>query len=59
MPRRGAVVLVTALCLLVLGSARADLTGQLVDDSDNMANIVGASETMSLVDVKLHKVCVW
>ena len=45
------------LCLLLaVGSARGDLTGELVDDSDNMANIVGARETMSLVDVKLHKV---
>ena len=45
-----------AVCLLALGPARGDLTDRLVKDSDTMANIVGASETMSLVDYKLHKV---
>ena len=46
-----------ALCLLLaLGSVRGDLTGQLVEDSDQMANIVGARETMSLVDYSLKKV---
>ena len=42
--------------VLALGTTRGDLTGRLVDDSDTMANIVGASETQSLVDFKLHKV---
>ena len=60
MAPRGAAVVVAVLCLLAIaGSARADLTGQLVADSDNMANIVGAAETMSLVDYKLHKVSDW
>lgn len=44
------------LMFLALGLAHGDLTSRLVDDSDNMANIVGASETQSLVDFKLHKV---
>jgi len=43
------------LMFLALGLAHGDLTSRLVDDSDNMANIVGASETQSLVDFKLHK----
>lgn len=47
---------VSALFVLALGTTRGDLTGRLVDDSDTMANIVGASETQSLVDFKLHKV---
>ena len=55
--RRTAInMAVSALFLLALGTARGDLTGRLVDDSDTMANIVGASETQSLVDFKLHKV---
>ena len=54
MPGRRAAA---ALCLLIaLGSARGDLTGQLVEDSDQMANSVGARETMSLVDYSLKKV---
>ena len=39
-----------------LGVALGDLTGRLVEDSDNMANIIGARETQGLVDFKLHKV---
>ena len=53
---QGAALAVTVLCLLAASPAHGDLTARLVDDSDNMANIVGARETMSLVDYKLHKV---
>ena len=46
-----------ALCVLAcVGSAAADLTARLVDDSDHLANIVGATETESLVDSRLKKV---
>jgi hypothetical protein len=51
------VRLLAALCLLgVLCSVHGDLTARLVDDSDHLANIVGAKETESLVDYKLKKV---
>jgi hypothetical protein len=53
---RGMAAAALCLLLLALGSARGDLTGQLVEDSDQMANIVGARETMSLVDYSLKKV---
>ena len=46
-----------ALCLLgVLCSAHGDLTARLVDDSEHLANIVGAKETESLVNYRLKKV---
>ena len=49
--------LLAALCLLgVLCCVHGDLTARLVDDSEHLANIVGAKETESLVDYKLKKV---
>lgn len=44
-----------ALILALVGISSGDLTGRLVDDADNMANIVGAKETLDLVDYKLHQ----
>jgi hypothetical protein len=54
---RATARLLALLCVLAcLRSAAADLTARLVDDSENLANIVGATETESLVDSRLKKV---
>mmetsp|Transcript_7980 Transcript_7980/g.26731 ORF Transcript_7980/g.26731 Transcript_7980/m.26731 type:complete len:385 (-) Transcript_7980:2312-3466(-) len=51
----GALIII-AIMYCCVGSINADLTARLVDDSDNMANIVGARETQELVDYKLRQV---